>query len=1075
MNRIIIFFLFLFFESQIWAQSGINFYRSSANSLYWANRKPYTGYWQQDVYYKINASINENTDILDGYEELTYYNNSPNDLEYVYFHLYQNAYQPGSYFDNLYLTNGNKPDYGHYESQGLGIQIEQITINNVDVKTELDNTILKVFLPQSLKSGESITFKIKFKTFFDIEASWRRLRVYNAYGFKHYNGSQWYPRICVYDIKSGWNTDQHLGHEFYGDFGVFDVELNFANNFIVEATGVLQNEEEVLPASLKAKLDITKFKDKPLGEKPSIIIPYDSTIRKTWKYYAENVHDVAFVADPTFRIGEVIYTPNGENENAIKCISLAMEPNASRWQNAAEFTAKIVKYYSETFGTFHYPKMIVADAESGMEYPMLTMDSELDPDYKYLLAHEIGHNWFFGMVGSNETYRAAMDEGFTVFISSLAIDSLSKTEAIESPNPSKYVTNFEKKYSFTEKIIYETYYRHALETDGVQLNTHSDAFNTNEAYGNTYRQVYYKTAVMLNNLQYVLGDTLFFAAMKNYFNQWKFAHPTIEDMRASFIAYTKTDLNWFFDQWLETNKTIDYSIKSVKPGNKKDQYIVTFKRKGRMQMPIDFSVINKKDSIYHFHIPNNWFIKKTDATVLPKWFGWDNLNKTYQATIQVKEGISNVIIDPSGKLADLNMINNSYRLPLSMRFDPKIEMSPDRKKYEFMACPNIWWNSYDGIKLGFQLGGSYFNYKHIFDLKVWGNTGVFQNETLAKPNFNFYDAISYSIDYFTPLPSFSKNTAILLNAIDLDGVHSYKAEFEKKNQKQNIRYYIQFHSQYIHTYDDRKYLLYPDEWGISEELGKTKYNNSITFGFDNSYKIRLGTGYNYFKIRTSALNSSYNFTTINFTNIHQKNIYKLNLNTRIFLQYSKGSTIADESSLFFAGGNPEDLLNNKLTRTVGWINKEWVGYGLNTNHFQHSGGLNLRGYAGYLMAEQDKEGNVIYAYKGHSGIALNTEIAFDNYLLNRRQKIFEFIDVSTYIFGDAGILSINKISAPLSFSSLRVDAGIGTTLTIKKWWVLDKFKPLTFRLDLPFFLNRPPYEEDHYFKFRWVVGVSRRL
>ena len=124
------------------------------------------------------------------------------------------------------------------------------------------------------------------------------------------------------------------------------------------------------------------------------------------------------------------------------------------------------------------------------------------------------------------------------------------------------------------------------------------------------------------------------------------------------------------------------------------------------------------------------------------------------------------------------------------------------------------------------------------------------------------------------------------------------------------------------------------------------------------------------------------------------------------------------------------------------------------------------------MAEQDKEGNVIYAYKGHSGIALNTEIAFDNYLLNRRQKIFEFIDVSTYIFGDAGILSINKISAPLSFSSLRVDAGIGTTLTIKKWWVLDKFKPLTFRLDLPFFLNRPPYEKDHYFKFRWVVGVS---
>ena len=193
-----------------------NNYRSANNPYYWKNRKPFEGYWQQDVQYKIKASIDEKTDIIDAQQELTYWNNSPDELTFVYFHLYQNAFQPGSYTDDLHKRNGVRAKYGKYESQGLGTIISKMTIDGVVPKQEVDNTILKVFLPKPLKSGESITFSIDFKTYFDNGSIRRRMKTFNSYGNKHFDGVHWYPRISVYDRKLGWDTDQHLTREFYG-------------------------------------------------------------------------------------------------------------------------------------------------------------------------------------------------------------------------------------------------------------------------------------------------------------------------------------------------------------------------------------------------------------------------------------------------------------------------------------------------------------------------------------------------------------------------------------------------------------------------------------------------------------------------------------------------------------------------------------------------------------------------------------------------------------------------------------------------------------------------------------------
>src|SRR5690606_9459439 len=191
--------------------------------------------------------------------------------------------------------------------------------------------------------------------------------------------------ICVYDAKFGWDTYQHIGKEFYGNFGIYDVTLDFPSNYIVEATGALENRNIVLPDSLRALLDLKNFKDKPWNEPPSTIIPYNKGERKKWHYIAKHVHDFAFTADPSYRIATTYW-------NGIECVGIAQEPHASGWQNSADYTSRIIKLFKEEIGMYGYPKMVAADAADGIEYPMINLDGSRDPSYRGLLVQELGHN-----------------------------------------------------------------------------------------------------------------------------------------------------------------------------------------------------------------------------------------------------------------------------------------------------------------------------------------------------------------------------------------------------------------------------------------------------------------------------------------------------------------------------------------------------------------------------------------------------------------------------------------------------------------------------------------------------------
>lgn len=1056
-------------------------YASKENPLYWKNRKPHAAYWQQDVAYTIDARIDETTHQINASEELIYTNNSPDTLRYVFFHLFQNAFINGSYTHLLEEANGVRPRLGRYEARGLGITIEGLKVDGKAVNTETDNTLLKVYLPEPLLPGGQITFSMKFNTYFDRGGTRRRMQMYDAWGFMHYNGCQWFPKISVYDAKFGWDTQQHLGKEFYGDFGTYKVSLDFASNYIVEATGALQNREEVMPKELREKLDLKNFAQKPWNEKPSVIIPYQKGERKKWIFYGENIHDFAFTADPSYRLGTAYW-------NGIECVAIAQEPHASGWQNGAELVAKIIQTFSENYGMYHYPKMVVADANDGMEYPMITMDNGREPGYRGLLTHEIAHNWFYGMVGSNETYRAALDEGFTQF---LTADGLTRIDGqvFKEDQPKGWKKKFYEPRLAKDVRSYYTYISDAATGNDHQLNTHSDDFSSALGHGGGYRMVYYKTATMLYNLQYVLGDSLFQQAMKHYVSQWKFAHPYFEDFRNSIIQYTKTDLNWFFDQWIETTKNIDYGITGIRKVKGTDSFDITFKRKGEMQMPVDFTITTKQGNQQSYTIPNTWFVKETQATVLPRWIGWGKLQERYTARVSVPEDLKLVTIDTSNRLADKMMLDN-YRGRNPLLCAPQIIVKPDGgvapvadwKHYRLYIRPDLWYNALDGIKAGVHLEGAYLGSFMKIDASGWLNTqlGEWSRYKHNERQTGAGKWLNYTLNLETPLSLSLPQVATFLNSRFLDGLWYHKAGAGWQISTGN---WLSIWGQTFYRnrgYTD--YLLYPLEWSSDQE----HINTSLNLSYTHSYNYARGAGYLSVTARTPVFSNHFDYNYVELEAVNTHVLHRLLIRTRLYTRYGAGNTLPSESALYLAGANPEEMMDNKYIRSMAVVPTAWTGYSpYETNHFQYGGGLNMRGYAGYYAFDK-RNGTEYISYKGRSGVALNAEIDFTHYLRWQPSFTRNWLSLNLYVFADAGVMEMSsyytsptqeafyQITTPADkISDLRVDAGLGAALTIKKWGPFEKAKPLTLRFDMPLFLNRPPYGDPQYFGARWLIGVNR--
>ncbi|MFM7638578.1 MAG: M1 family metallopeptidase [Bacteroidota bacterium] len=1095
-------------------QESPNPYQSPNNPHYWKNKKPYQGYWQQDVHYTIKAILNEDAEIINGEESLVYTNNSPNTLTEAYFHLYQNAVQPGSLTDELYKQNRAKVTYGQYESQKLGTIIHNIQTNpeenpiydendqprpSQNIPFEIQNTLLKIKLPTPLKPGEQMTFKIDFTTYFDRGSIRRRMKVYDHHGYKHFNGVHWYPRICVYDRKFTWETDQHVEKEFYGDYGYFDISLTLPNHYVMEATGTLVNKDEVLPAALRKQLDITNFKDKPIGSLPSVITQPNGTY-KTWHYQAINVHDFAWTADPTYRIGETTW-------NGVQCVAIAQENNAAGWQQTAQFTAKVIATYSRDFGMYYYPKIVCADAADGMEYPMITLDGGYYPSHQSLIAHEVGHNWFFGMVGSNETYRAALDEGFTQFLTAWCMRKLTKESQPEL------------------KRAFAGYMEDAIDGTDEVLETHSNDFHSATGHGGGYKHVYYKTASMLYNLQYYLGDSVFLQAMKNYVEQWKFCHPYIEDFRNSIIQSAQTDLNTFFDQWFQTNKAADYGIKRITPLKTPNFYRVTLQRHGKMVMPVDLDFlitpksntnatsdannnspntsnannrdVSPSDIFYAVTIPVTQYQKPGRYNLKP-WIGWDRLRPSYTFDIEMPlDGrVKQVWLDRSGRLADINRVNNVWKKRSEWQLDLGNGTNTNYLGvYQGLVRPALRYNVASGVLLGATASGQYAGRKKQFNLSLYYAPGIearftpaqklhyqalFKHQTRGGGTY-YYQSLLYNEINTHEMGWFNKL-----------GKTEYGLYGKSMQRYHRLIYSVDnpLYNPWVNSQADGRDPFFPqsnildgyvptaNKWSYIAQMHLNLYLQQGYSGWGKSGSVRCDI-----RMPSPRSHSQYGFVQLEWK--HYQPLGKSAMRLRGLAYLGGGTNPTPESVLYLASANPEEsFAQQSLYRDYGmydFVSRRAI------NTLQVNGGLNLRGFNGYSAPKTVKQANgndtTLAFFRGNQGLGLNAAIDLTPFF--RWVPKTKFLSLNPYLFGDAGILgqpltSPNKQQQPVTqqvYSRVLADAGFGASVNLKNASALTKnkalkaAKPINLRLDFPIWVNAAQ-TNSNFLQFRMRVSVG---
>ncbi len=593
-------------------------------------------YWQQKVEYQMNINMDVNTNQFTGTQKLTYHNNSPDTLTKVYYHLYFNAFQPGSMMDIRSLTiedaDPRVSDRIHYlKEDEIGyLKITSLKQDGKALNSETEETILTVTLAKLILPGGKAVFEMEFNG--QVPLQIRRSGRDNAEGIE-YSMAQWFPKMAEYDVD-GWHPDPYIGREFYGVWGDFDVKIAIDSAYTVAASGILQNPQEIGHGYAKAEQKVKR----PSGSK---II---------YHFKAENVHDFVWAADTDYT-HTITQVPDGPELHFF----YQTDTLAENWQRLPEFTVQAFQYMNKNFGKYPYAKYsVIQGGDGGMEYPMATLITghRTMSSLIGVTVHELIHSWYQGVLATNESLYPWMDEGFTSYASNRVMASFFGEEG--NPNTGSYAGYF------------------ALAKSGKEepLITHADHYNTNQAYG---LASYSKGAVFLDQLSYIVGQETFDKGMRRYFGEWKFKHPDASTFIRVMEKESDMILDWYLEYFVYTTRTIDYAVKSVEEnGNHTD---VLLERIGLMPMPQDVMVTYKDGSRELFYIPMQimWGEKKNETdikrTVLQDW-PW--VYPTYMMSIPKSVSqIKSIEIDSSKRMADTDRTNNVYPEAQGTTFEGK--------------------------------------------------------------------------------------------------------------------------------------------------------------------------------------------------------------------------------------------------------------------------------------------------------------------------------------------------------------------------------------------------------------------
>ena len=595
-------------------------------------------HWQQQADYQMNVTMNVKNFQYKGVQKVTYINNSPDTLTTVFFHLYFNAFQPNSEMDaNLQTlpdpdermaTNIGTPQRPIYESRiaklnpdEIGyLRVKKLTQDGVPATISHESTILKVTLPTPILPHSRTVLGLDFEG--QVPVMIRRAGRNSPDGVA-LSMAQWYPKMVAYDHK-GWHTTEYLGREFYGVWGNFDVKITLDKTYLVGASGVLQNPNEIGFG----------YEDK------GVKVPTTKSATKTWHFIAERVHDFTWAADPQY-VHDKHQLADG------KTIHFIYKKYKDTWKQIQEPMLKVFDYYNQLIGKYPWPQYsFIQGGDGGMEYAMCTLMVG-NEKYERLVgtaAHELAHAWFQHLLATDEAAYPWMDEGFTSYIEYLAEHQILKTKKTANPFDSAYKGYFGLvKSGFQEPTI-----------------THSDRFATNYAYSVT---AYYKGLLFLTQLDYLMGNEALQKTLKRYYNEYAFKNPTPNDFIRIAEKVSGMQLQWFLNEFMETDHTADYAISKVEgKGNKTE---VTLKRVGRLPLSIDLWVTDKAGNIRYVYVPLRMtYAEKPNTypayprTVLPAW-GWGN--PTYTFTLDMPlEDIKSITLDPENKSVDIDKENNSF-------------------------------------------------------------------------------------------------------------------------------------------------------------------------------------------------------------------------------------------------------------------------------------------------------------------------------------------------------------------------------------------------------------------------------
>lgn len=423
-------------------------------------------------------------------------------------------------------------------------------------------------------------------------------------------------------------------------------------------------------------------------------------------------------------------------------------------------------------------------------------------------------------------------------------------------------------------------------------------------------------------------------------------------------------------------------------------------------------------------------------------------------------------------LADIDLRNNKVGEGgiKELGFDSRVPNMPQWTKQKNYHRPDVWYNNFDGLQLGWHLEGDYLKFSE-YEVSAWVNTGLLQNE-IPDAIKNDHQWVAFAYKYrsslFRKWKGLSWYHSGSYNASILNMQLGIEKEFRKQDDRNPEYTTIYSFVKYLYNDDNyQTYLLYPNQWGQEGRAASDYLNATSNLGITRHYKYEKGNGIFDLNLRAPFIGSDYNYSRVSLNSINSFAVKKLDFRSRVFAQWGVGN-MPLESQLYLAGASPEELVDNKFFRAKAIVPNDWTGYGMQTNHFQYGGGLNLRGYAGYLAT--DKDGNqIVYNYKGNSGAAWNLEMDFDRFVKIKPKKGLKNLHLDTYLFTDLGLIAFENQNTT-NWSKFRMDAGIGTALTLK--FSYFNLKPLVLRFDMPLFLNSPPAEED-YFQMRYVFSINR--